>query len=66
MAWLHIKRPEKDEIHYVSEEAFKATFEPQGYVVVEDSNVQPPIPTVASEIKEEVVKGDKRRSKGRS
>lgn len=36
MAWIYIKRKDKPQVHYVTEEAYAATFKGQGFEIVEN------------------------------
>ncbi|MCM1437784.1 MAG: hypothetical protein NC131_01040 [Roseburia sp.] len=38
MAWIYIKRKDKPQVHYVTEEAYAATFKEQGFEIVENAD----------------------------
>lgn len=37
MAWVYVKRPDEKHIHYITEEAFEATFREQGFELVQNA-----------------------------
>lgn len=42
MGWLYIKRKDKPQIHYVTEESYESIFKAQGFEIVDNSkNIQP-------------------------
>lgn len=40
MGWLYIKRKDKPQVHFVTEEAYAATFKEQGFEIISDSEKQ--------------------------
>lgn len=37
MAWVHIKRADKPQVHYVTEEAYEQIFKEQGFEIVSNA-----------------------------
>lgn len=40
MAWVYIKRADKPQVHYVTEEAYAQTFKEQGFEIVKNAENQ--------------------------
>lgn len=37
MAWLYVKRKDKPQVHYITEEAYEQTFKEQGFEIVSNA-----------------------------